>query len=293
MPAVLYELHDSRNLNVGGNTGGIVRRWISVGSTDEVEVYVAGLLISGTTWDGFVRSDIKVNFLGGPNALVEVTYGPAGAGGGDQATGHNPALGGTAPTNPTSPDDTTPLTSGYSFDTTGGTVRVTQSKETVESVGPLGGLVPNFKQAIGVTKDGVEGTDVVVPSLKWSRTVGRAGVDLPYLRTITNLVGKTNDAEFYGFPAGTTLYLGASGNFAQGEGWTITHQFASGENKGSIDVGGDITVASKKAWEYLWVAYDKEVVDDKVAPQPYAAYVERVYDEGNFVLLEIGSTGGA
>jgi hypothetical protein len=41
-------------------------------------------------------------------------------------------------------------------------------------------------------------------------------------------------------------------------------------------------------WEYLWVRYG-DVEDQKVlVKQPESAYVERVYEPGNFALLGIG-----
>ncbi len=50
-------------------------------------------------------------------------------------------------------------------------------------------------------------------------------------------------------------------------------------------------IPRKKAHEYLWFAYSKKnpVGANKVTREPSAGYVERVYEEGNFLDLEIGN----
>ncbi len=48
----------------------------------------------------------------------------------------------------------------FSFDTGGGTQHITQSLQTVESYAPSGQTAPDFKGAIGVTADSVEGVDI-------------------------------------------------------------------------------------------------------------------------------------
>jgi len=54
---------------------------------------------------------------------------------------------------------------------------------------------------------------------------------------------------------------------------------------------GDITVASKKGWEYMWVRYaDAEDAAAKaIVKKPIAVYIEKVYEEGNFPALGIGT----
>jgi hypothetical protein len=50
-------------------------------------------------------------------------------------------------------------------------------------------------------------------------------------------------------------------------------------------------VASKKGWEYLWVRYadEEDAGSSTLVKKPVAAYVERVYEEGNFAALGIGT----
>ena len=59
----------------------------------------------------------------------------------------------------------------FSFDTTGGTQHVTQSIATVGRYAPPGKTAPDFKGAIGVTSDSVEGVDVVTPAFNFTLRV--------------------------------------------------------------------------------------------------------------------------
>ena len=52
---------------------------------------------------------------------------------------------------------------------------------------------------------------------------------------------------------------------------------------------GDITGIDKKGWEYLWVRYADAEDQNVLVKRPIAAYVEQVYESGNFALLGIGT----
>ena len=183
--------------------------------------------------------------------------------------------------------------SSYSFDTGGGSQHITNSLSTVSSYAPAGKTAPNFKQAIGVTKDSVDGVDITVPVYNFSEThiLANSTVTSTYKGQLFALTGKTNNAPFKGFATGEVLFLGASGS-KRGKGdWEITFSFAASPNKTGLTVG-DITGIAKKGWEYLWVRYE-DAVDDAagaMVKKPLAAYIEKVYDEGNFADLGIGTT---
>jgi len=148
------------------------------------------------------------------------------------------------------------------------------------------------KGAIGVTHDNVEGVDIAIPVYNFSEThyIDDALVTPAYRGTLFSLTGKTNNAAFKGCAAGECLFLGASGSKRGEEDWEITFRFAASPNRTNITVG-DITVASKKGWEYLWVRYaDAEDATAKALVKlPVAAYVEKVYEEGDFSQLGIGT----
>jgi hypothetical protein len=183
--------------------------------------------------------------------------------------------------------------STFQFDTGGGTRHVTQSLSTVSSHAPAGKTAPDFQGAIGVTHDSVEGVDITVPVYHFSEThyLPDSQVTLTYRGELFGLTGKVNNASFKGLSAGECLFLGAAGSQRGfGEDWEITFKFAASPNASGLDVG-PITGIAKKGWEYLWVRYAdvEDAAAKTLVKQPVAAYVEKVYEEGDFSQLGIGT----
>ena len=183
--------------------------------------------------------------------------------------------------------------STFSFDTGGGTQHITQSLSNVGRYGQSGDTAPDFKGAINVTHDSVEGCDIIVPVYNWSETHYKpdSAVTLAYRGTLFGLTGKVNNAAFKGFAAGEVLFLGASGSKRGASDWEISYRFASSPNRASITDIPTITIPSKKGWEYLWIRYH-DVLDTAakmLVKRPCAAYVEKVYEEGSFSGLGIGT----
>lgn len=173
------------------------------------------------------------------------------------------------------------------FDTTGGTQRITQSLET-QAFAPPGKRAPDFQGAIGVTKDAVEGVDVVVPAFSFSkRTIlDPAKVTNAYALSLRSLTGKTNEDAFLEFGPGQVLYKGAKGSLRRKDQFEITHNFEANEDLAGETIG-EVTGISKAAWDYLWVRY-KEIDDAEakaVVKVPQAVYVERVIRRGDFSIL--------
>ncbi|MBN1553558.1 MAG: hypothetical protein JXA11_02350 [Phycisphaerae bacterium] len=182
--------------------------------------------------------------------------------------------------------------SSFSFDTGGGTQHITQSLATIANYA-ASGTAPNHRGAIGVTKDSVEGVDITVPVYTWAEThyLADAIVTLGYRGSLFALTGRTNSASFKGMAAGECLFLGASGTKrGSGEDWEINFRFAGSPNRTGITVGS-ITGIAKKGWEYLWVEYESETDSSakRIVKRPVAAHVEKVYEEGDFSILEIGT----
>jgi hypothetical protein len=184
--------------------------------------------------------------------------------------------------------------SSFSFDTGGGTQHITQSLSTEHSHA-ASGTAPDFKGAIGVTHDNVEGVDITVPVYNFSEThyLSADIVDQAYKVTLLQLTGTVNNYWFRGFADGECLFLGASGS-RRGTGvdddWEITFKFACSFNRYNFSVG-PISGITKKGWEYLWVRYAdaEDVASNTLVKQPVAAYVEKVYESSNFAQLGIGT----
>ena len=179
--------------------------------------------------------------------------------------------------------------SSESFDTTGGTVHVTQSFGTNR----FGTLAPDFQGAIGVSDDKVDGVDITIPAYKFSEThlIPRAFVGTSYKNTLFQLTGKVNNATFKNFAAGEVLFLGSTGQRRGREDFEITYNFAASPNIGSIVFTPSITVLNKQGWDYMWLYYADEVDDDahRIVRRPKAAYVERVYERADFGLLGLSA----
>ena len=264
MPVVVQERFESRESTEGDSPSVDLQFWI--GGTDDDLVAKAALLSASPVWyDGLVRQSANTKPVGPGLWDGVVRYGPR----------KKPETG----------------ESTFQFDTGGGQQKITQSLQTVQKKAPPGKTAPDFKGAIGVTHDNVEGVEITIPVYNFSEThyVAAADVTGAYKAALFALTGKVNNAAFRGFSAGEVLFLGASGSKRGEEDWEISFKFAASPNATNLTVG-DITGINKKGWEYLWVRYaDDEDANAKVLiKKPIAAYVEKVYEEGDFSGLGIG-----
>lgn len=179
--------------------------------------------------------------------------------------------------------------SEYNFEVSATTVRITQSKATLGVFVPSGGTPPTATGAIGLTADGVEGCDIIVPESRWSEThfLAESVVDAAYRGALRALVGKVNNATFRGQAAGEVLFTGVTGSKRRSDKvWQLTFQFAYSPNVTGMVVG-TITGISKGGWEYLWVYYEPVVSAHQIIQRPAVVFVERVYDAGDFGALGI------
>ena len=193
------------------------------------------------------------------------------------------------------PDDTGEEedTTVFAFDTGGGTKHLNQS---IKTDGKYPNTAPDFAGAIEVDNEGnVNGVDVTMPVLNFTETHTLAGsrVSTSYKKTLASLTGTVNKSGFRGFSAGEVLFLGASGTKRSKKSsapWEITYRFAVSPNQAGLQVG-DIKVARKYGWDYLWVRYADKVAEGgkNVVKKPVGVYVEMVYPEGDFGNLGIGN----
>jgi hypothetical protein len=188
--------------------------------------------------------------------------------------------------------------SSFSFDTTGGSQHITQSRQTIQKYAPSGQTAPDFGGAIGVTHDNVEGVDIQVPVFSFSVTkyIPNAQMTGTYIGHLYANTGRVNDASFtvnvdgvtLTFASGECLFLSATGGKRGEDDWELTFRFAGSPNASNLTVG-TITGINKKGWEYMWVRYgDTEVTAAKaVVKKPIAVYIEKVYETGSFGNLNL------
>jgi hypothetical protein len=210
-------------------------------------------------------------------------------------------------------EGTEPLKRARSFDTTGGTQHITQAaggsvtvfrgsggSSTVVTQGSErrypAGSAPDMSQAIGVDSNGVNGVDIVSPQLQWQESydVPDVYVTNNYIRGVSALTGTVNNASFRGFAAGEVLFLGCSGSHEwddqKGRGpWSLSYRFVASPNVTSQTIGS-ISGIEKKGHEYLWVRYEESTSGSDLIKKPKYVYVDKVYKDGDFSALGIGTT---
>lgn len=198
-------------------------------------------------------------------------------------------------------DGDAPLKRARSFDTTGGTQHITQaypfgSGSTLDFEKRYPTTATNMSGAIGVDSNGVNGVDIIVPQLQWQETydVPNAYVTSAWIRGVSGVTGTTNNATFRGFEAGEVLFMGCSGSQEwddqKGRGpWSLSFRFVASKNVTGETIGS-ITGVAKKGHEYLWVRYEEGVESSTLLKKPKAVYVNKVYREGDFSALGIGTT---
>jgi len=179
-------------------------------------------------------------------------------------------------------------TAVISFDTTGGSEHHYQSISTIASYPIAGATAPNFRGAINVTRDGIQGVDEPPPTFRFQVTQAfdSSYVTNSYIASLAAMTRRTNSAIFGPFAIGTLLFMGASGSRRGFEDWEITFQFGFRENLTGI-TAGTITGIDKKGWEILWTLYRELDDANTLVRQPYCAYVEQIFYSGDFSTLGI------
>lgn len=161
------------------------------------------------------------------------------------------------------------------------------------------GTGPNYAGAINVDKDGVNGVDVVIPKLEFQiekvipqrNNAGNATQWFAYLMNILRVTGTVNSAPIFGFAQRELLFLGADFNAKGGGDVTFTFKFVASPNRlvanGNALTIGSISGIEKFGHDYLWVDYRAVESGGFIIREPRTVHVHRVYEDGNFALLNI------
>ena len=219
--------------------------------------------------DGLYRQDVQLKPLGGGMFNVDVFYGPV--------------------------EPPEPGSYAIRWEAGGQTVRRTHALEHIQSYAPAGETAPDHGGAINVQPDGrVEGVDVPIPVFKWTEDHQLATVvaNWNYALIVNALYGKTNDATFRSLPAGTVRFDGATGGLTNQDPDKVDLSFSFTYSPAATGLSVDeITAIAKDGWEYAWTEYEQ--IEDTTSKTPagraIAVHVERVLDEADFGLLQIGS----
>jgi len=267
MAITSFEISKSRRITSGRSA---TTNWIIQGTADEAAALAE--LTSAST--GIFNSQLRQSIT------VEPEYADASASGGVWYGTVEYAV--NARQLPQSEGD-----SNFNFDIGAGSTHITQSRGTLNTYASSGGSAAT---GYGAINNG-EGTEIISPEYSFSETwiKANADIDAAYKLVLFNLVGKINDATFKGFAIGECLFLGATGTKRNSSEWEITYRFKSIPNQTNIQIAG-ITVSTKRGHDFLWVEYEDKARDPGIVKRPIMAHVERVYLDGDFSTLDIGTT---
>jgi hypothetical protein len=217
--------------------------------------------------NGLFRKDVSLKHIGGGMWDVEVEYGPL----------EPPRVG----------------EFKLSWDTGGGTVRKTHALEHIASFAAPSKTATDHKGAINVKDRRAEGTDVIIPQLRWSEgwTLSSVFANFSYVQNILKpLTGLVNQSPFRGYPAGQVLLAGTTGNVSnqKPDQTFVTYNFWQQDDVTGLTVA-PVEDVDKAGWEFAWVEYESVEDTKALATRAVAVHVERVYEEGEFGLLQIGN----
>ena len=179
----------------------------------------------------------------------------------------------------------------YTFDIGGGSQKITNSLATISSYPAPGLIAPDFQGSINVSDDRVEGVEIDIPTYNFSETHYFSDITVTdaYKMGIFNLMNTpVNISMFRTFAAGECRILGVSGTKRASSQWALTFRFSCIPNVTGLSIG-PITGISKIGWDYLWIRYADyhDSTASCLVKRPIAAYVERVYGQGDFSILGI------
>lgn len=265
MPLEIIELFDSRDADIEAGRGSVNLKYAVVGSEDDEDVHDLVVATLPSTYLTLSFQSYRIEHKGAGVWIATGRYGSREP----REVGH----------------------STIQFETGGGTQHITQnlSNSILTKAAGVTGDVPDFKGAIGVNGDQVEGCDIYAPAFSFSEThiLSDEVVTNSYITLLRDLTATTNSEAFRGFAAGEVLFIGASGSKRSATDWEITFKFLVGKNRSDVVINGSDPFP-KQAWEYLWVKYEDGISNSNLIKKPKYIYVERVYDSRDFSALGIG-----
>jgi len=170
----------------------------------------------------------------------------------------------------------------WDFDTTGGTVKITQARQEVSRY--PAGSAPDQQGAIAVDGNEVKGVEIVVPAMRVNVTYRypEGAITLSQAKYLSDITGTVNNDSFLTFAPGQVLFLGARGGDGTNSESVVSYQFAMAANESGLNIG-NIGGVDKEGWEVAWIRYQDTITvvegDDKPTRVPQYVYVDRVYEQ--------------
>lgn len=272
MPAQAWERHTSGTVTRTNQNSKFETEWIVRDASSELEAVEAvnaraplGVQVAG---DLIVRQETQVRPLGAGLYEATVSYGPE--------------------SDPESRKDFEPLENRISFDTTGGTAKITRAEKEVSrhATYSMSQQPPDLKGAIGFDGRRVNGVDIVIPKMEFQVVVYYAPATVSNMQWWKNLAaatGKVNSDAWLSFQPGEVLFMGGRGDVPlptvagqRIKPVAVTMSFSAMANRDDITIGISSPI-TKQGWDYLWVRYERMEQGGLDFPVPVHAYVDQVY----------------
>jgi hypothetical protein len=290
--AYISETHESREISAGKSPGATLR-YIITDTDDEKEALDLLQTTAPDYYQGLVRESRRVSPTGNLYTwLGDVSYAVED----DEKANDVPSTPGGQKSQAGQTNQTATVNeSTFSFSVSMETVRITQSRSHIATY-PSSAI--SYNGAIDYDGENVNGCEIIVPKTQFSQTkIWPSTVTFQTLLTQVSTVAAApvNTDAFYGFEPGEVLFLGASGSrrgVSETSEWEISYEFAVAKNLVNYEVapGSDpaIIITSAHGWYYVSCEYRDQEYSGRYVKLPYAAHVERVYDESAFSVLGLG-----
>ena len=315
MAIIVTETAKSRRFRVGADGSKFVLDYIVIGSNDEDAVWAAVYAVVPTAYKALPRSAFDFDPQGGGVWFVHSDFDPrklnttqadANAPDAGKDPGpKGPSGGGEGGGNVTPDQDPgRPMGRQMSFSTAGGTQHILYSTEMIEGKRAGDGAAAPDCIAIGWTRTGIAGVDVVAPACELTCNLQLLELTLGYLVRLFWLTGSVNLNPWNGFAAGEVLFLGADGHWVDGDSnstghtaapghWEISFRFKMQANRKNVDLGNGIVFDFVEGWDLIDCIYEESEEEvtgptDTVMVQTISlAYIQRVYERKDFFDLGI------
>ncbi len=178
----------------------------------------------------------------------------------------------------------------FGIEVGGETIHITQSQQVrySDSRTGLGLSPPDVRNCIGLTKNSIEGVDVIAKGLNFNITgyLNPTAWSTGLLSTLYTLQGNYNNSTFYGFAAGEVMFLSAS---AQGQQFgliSVTYNFSAKPNANGI-ADAPFPALYALGHDIIDYLYTKDVDSEYPVQAPVYRYVHRIASPVNFALLGV------
>ena len=194
-------------------------------------------------------------------------------------------------------EDDNPYEQTWDLDMTAGTVKITHVRKTTDQRDYP--TADDQGTVIGWNGQEIEGVDIYAFQGTYNIYNWRyqSAITSTYLNTLYSLHTKTNNAAWMMFARGEVLYLGprVPRVGVGSEKVEITHQFVIAPNQSDVEIAladGTTETFDMKGHNYLWFKEQSKIDTEdsnKYKNLVKSAHVAKVYEEGNFANLGLGS----